>query len=211
MDRHIRRVREVAHGRNWRVCRAGRRGFAISELLVGVLLLFAVLLGLLYIWTTDEGTQGRGLDVTPYRTANAVYAYNLLESYRVAVMNYIDMYGHLPGDEGAVNGTGRGDWRIERALGEDALAVAELHASGVVPTANPRVRGCALDLYWVSLVADGRELGGANYFVLRGFNADEARAMDWKFDDKRADAGNILYSPVDDEHVDLFLKIKLDG
>lgn len=192
--------------------RRSRRGRAVSELLVGVLIVSIVLLGLLYLWTEDDKPTEFGIDVSPYRVANAVYAHNLLERYRLAVMNYIDMYGQLPGDVGAqANGTGRGDWRLERQYGEGERALADMADASVVPRGTLRVRGRELELAWVSLVADERELTGANYFVLRGFNRDEARAMDWKFDDGRNNDGDILYAVRGEDVVDLYMRLELDN
>lgn len=187
-------------------------GFALSEMLVGVLIFSSILLALLYMWTADGDDDAVGIDVSPYRVANAIYAHGLLEGYRVAVMQYVDMHGYLPGDTGApANATGRGDWRIEREYGEDKAVFEALARAGVVPRGTLRVRGRELAFFWATLMSGEEGLQGANYFVLRGFNRDEARAMDWKFDDGRNNDGNILYAIVDDDVVDLYYKLELSN
>jgi hypothetical protein len=155
------------------------------------------------------------LDVPPYRWSNAMYAYNALQRVETGARTYYDMHAYLPGDSTEVfqNATirleGDGDGRIERGRDENVKFFRDLYQSGIMPAPVIRIRGSILDIYWVELTAEGRDLSEGNFFKLPGFNLDEARALDYKFDDAWNDTGDVFYSLNEDDSVDLYVNFRL--
>ncbi|MDY7001328.1 MAG: hypothetical protein SVS15_06060 [Thermodesulfobacteriota bacterium] len=188
------------------------RGYTQSELVAAVFVVFLLILGVLYVATPGEDSGAGDAGVPVYRWANAMYAHNALERYRIAVMNYYDMHGQLPGDSStdARNSTGgiigNNNGRVEREIEENVKFFKDLYASGVTVSETIRIRGGILDFYWMKLYANSTLAGEGNFFKLPGFNRAEARALDYKFDDGWNDSGDIISSLNDNGTVDLYVK-----
>jgi len=191
------------------------QGYAQSELVVAVFVVFLLILGVLYVATPGEDSEARDAGVPVYRWANAMYAHNALQRYRVAVMNYHDMYGQLPGDSSteALNSTGgiigNNNGRVEREIEENVKFFKDLHESGITPSETIRIRGGTLDFYWMNLYANNTLAGQGNFFKLPSFNEAEARALDYRFDDGWNDSGDIISSLNDNGTVDLYVKFSI--
>lgn len=196
-------------------CRCGHvPGFTLTELLVVVFLLFAVM-GLTFGLMADTGDGGGGSQkVPPYRVANAMYIQSALERQRVAILNYMDLTGALPGDDarpadiGGVEVRGDGDGRIEKFGNENVKLFVDLAGAKLNRSDTVRVRGQVLDLYWASLDVGGRQLAPGNFFYLSGIHPAEAIALDARFDDGQSDRGDIVFS-VKDDKADLYVRLKL--
>lgn len=189
-------------------------GYSQVELITGFALVALLFLGLLYMvnpLASDEDPDG----VPVYRAANAIYISNALERQRVAIMNYYDMRGVLPGDDPVpreIDGElvrGNEDGRITLESGESAKVFADLYAAGLNPVPQVRVRSKDLKVLWVRLGADGHVLREGNFFKLEGLNRLEALGMDSRYDDGRSDAGRILFIPGDDDTVVLYSELDL--
>lgn len=191
-------------------------GYTQSEFLVAVFVVFLLIVGFLYVVAPAGGdSEAEEAGVPVYRWANAMYARNALERYRVAVMNYYDLYGQLPGDSatGARNSTGgiigNNNGRVEREIEENIKFFNDLYESGITVSRTVRIRGRVLDFYWMNLYANNTLAGQGNFFKLPRFNRAEARALDYKFDDGWNDSGDIISSVNDDGTVDLYVKFSL--
>lgn len=154
-------------------------------------------------------------DIPSYRVANAMYIYNAISRQKVALMNYIDMHGDLPGDSALpimVDGrmiVGNGNQKIETENGEKDKVFPELFQSGVASQGYARIRSRDLELAWMVLKDGEKILGTGHFFKLSGINALEARAYDRKYDDDSSDTGHVLYARNKTEGVDLFIKLDL--
>ena len=189
------------------------QGYTQSEFVAAVFVVFLLVLGVLYVATPGEDSGAEEADVPVYRWANAMYTRNALERYRIAVMNYYDMHGQLPGDSStdARNSTGgiigNNNGRVEREIEENVKFFKDLYESGATPSEIIRIRGGILDFYWMNLYANNTLAGEGNFFKLPDFNRAEARALDYKFDDGWNDSGNIISSLNDNGTVDLYVKL----
>lgn len=182
-------------------------GFSQFEFIVCIFIVLFLLMGVVYInlpggsdWEEGEGPP----HIPPYRWANAAYIHNQLESLRVSVLGYKDMYNRMPGD------SGRGDHlRIEKGLGENRKFFKDLHDAGYIRREEVLIRGRDLDVYWTVLGVNGNATQG-NFFKLPGVNIHEARAVELKYDDGRNYAGNVLYSVKEGAgEADLFVRLEL--
>ncbi len=188
------------------------QGYTQSEFLVAVFVVFLLILGVLYVVTPGEDSEAGDAGVPVYRWANAMYAHNALERFRIAVVNYYDMHGQLPGDSAtdARNSTGgiigNNNGRVERENEENVKFFKDLYASGSTPSETIRIRGGVVDFYWMNLYANSTLAGEGNFFKLPQFNKAEAKALDHKFDDGWNDTGDIISSLNDDGTVDLYVK-----
>lgn len=191
---------------------ARRKGLVAAEFLLLFFLILVVIIAVVNIFTLDSDDGG----IPPYRSANAMYVYNALERSRIAVVQYHEMYGMLPGDDGhprVVDGkviTGNEDGKIDPVAGEDRKVFADMLAAGVLPVKDGvvRIRGVELELLYLRFMAENKVLQQGNYFRLSGMNRLEALAFDRKFDDGNPDSGNVLFFGKGD-NVDFYFKLVL--
>ncbi len=176
-------------------------GFLEFSMLLGLISL--VLFGLITMFSSVDDSPYP--DVTPYQWANTLYAHSQLERLRVAMLNYTDQAGGLPGDFPDGNGNGI----IERELGEDATVFRDMIQAGVIPQEAFLIRGRVPEVYHTVLQAEGRVLGEGHFIKLAGFPRVEALALDRKYDDARNDSGNIIFSNNGTDDIDLFVKLVL--
>lgn len=188
-------------------------GYSQVELIVGFALVALLFLGLLYTVNPYASDDGDGVPV--YRSANAIYIHNSLESQRVAVLGYYDMTSALPGDDktsffiGDDLVVGDKDGRIERDNNEYLKVFADMHRSGLIADDEVRVRSKRLNLLWTSLVdGEGNALASGHFFRLKGINHLEAKAYDQLYDDGQWWSGRVFVIKQDDL-VDLYVGFDL--
>jgi hypothetical protein len=186
-------------------------GFGMVELALGVFLVFALLLGVLYLLTWEGGDIDRPRGVNPYRAQYAGYLHERLLAWRGAILSYRDLTGMLPGDApGGTNSTGghigNNNGRVERETGENQKVFADLYGAALASDPVIRVRSRIMDFYWVDLTRNGTSARPDNYFKLPNINAEEALAYDYKYDDRDRTSGDVVFFPNPDNTVDLFVR-----
>jgi hypothetical protein len=185
---------------------SSRAAFSRFEFIVCIFVVLFLLMGVVYInlprvdWD-EEGPP----HIPPYRWANAMYVKNELERIRVATLGYLDMHSRLPGESGSGGKSGM----IERARGENRGFFEDLHDAGFIRREEVLIRGRTLDVYWTRLASQGNATTEGNFFKLPGVNIHEARAVELKYDDGKNFDGDVLYTVVDDEHADLYVRLEL--
>lgn len=197
--------------------RGASAGYSQYEIVAAIFLVFLLLFGVLIMVMPGGGyDQDTGeLDVPPYRWGNAIYIYNALQRVETGARIYYDLHHAMPGDSPELfqNATtvikGDADGRIERGRMENVKFFIDLYKSGILPEETIRIRAKPLDIYWVELKAEGKVLAEGNFFKLAGINVDEARALDYKFDDARNDTGSVIYSLNDDGSGDVYVNFEL--
>lgn len=188
-------------------------GYNQVELILGICLVAALLLGLLAMVNPFAGEESE--DIPAYRWANAMYIYNAIERQRVAVMSYVEMSGALPGDSAEaqeIDGrlvVGNGNGRIETGNGEKDKVFPDLFRAGINPEGHVRIRGKVLELSWMELKDGKKILGTGNFFKLPGVDPLEARAYDSRYDNGSSDSGDVVYARNESEGVDLYIKMNL--
>lgn len=197
-------------------CGNSKAGYSQYELIAAIFLVFVLLLGILIMLAPSGYDPDTGeLNVPPHRWTNAMYAYSALQRVEVGARTYFDMHQNLPGDSTDVfeNATvsirGNGDGRIERKRMENVKFFKDLYQAGIMPSDVIRIRGRELDIYWITLKAKNQKLNEGNFFKLQGFNLDEARALDYQFDDAWNDTGDVYYSINDDGTANLYVNFEL--
>jgi len=195
--------------------RAGA-GYSKYELIAAIFLVFILLLGILIMLAPSGYDPDTGeLNVPPHRWSNAMYAYNALERVKTGARTYYDMRQHLPGDctdvfeNATVRIQGDGDGRIERQTMENVKFFKDLYEAGIMPSDVILIRGRELEIYWTRLKAKNETLNEGNFFKLMGFNLDEARALDYQFDDAWNDTGDVYYSINDDGTANLYVNFDI--
>lgn len=181
------------------------------EMALGVFLVFALLLGVLYMLTWEGGDIDRPRGVNPYRAHYAGYIHERILAWRSAILSYRDLTGALPGDApGAANATGgaigNGNGRVERELGENLKFSADLYGAGLANEPVVRIRSRVMDFSWADLTRNGTTARPDNYFKLPNINADEALAYDFNYDDGNRLSGDTVFFPNPDGTVDLFIR-----
>jgi hypothetical protein len=175
--------------------RARAGGLVVSEFLTLFFVILVILLAMVNIFTLNSGDES----VPPYRSANAMYVHQALESTRLAVITYREQFGALPGDDihpmvvHGVKVTGNQDGRIDSLSGESAKVFPDMADAHLIPEPVVRIRGIELELLWLRLLADGKLLKEDNYFRLKGLTRDEAVAYDRKFDDGDPRVGDVVF------------------
>lgn len=193
--------------------RTSMSGFSITEMVVGVFLVFALVLGVL-VYMTMEGTgTEEDYGVSPYRTMYATYIYGRLQEWSSVIHSFSERYGALPGDSSRppfTDGQGRsvvgnGDSRVERENGESLKFAHDLYAAGMANQPAVLVRGRVMDFYWRDGNANATHSKAGNYMKLPNVNRDEALAMEHKYDNQDPLSGGVLYFPNPDGTVDIFV------
>ncbi len=189
-------------------------GFSISEMILAVFLVFALIFGVVLMLTWESGD----LDSpggNPYRAQYAGYIHDRLLGWQSAVVSFQGMTGSLPGDSNKplttnANGDliGNGNGRVEKEIGENLKFFSDLYAMGLSSEPQVRVRGQVMDFYWCDFSQNGSTARPDNYFKLPNINADEAKSMDYRYDDGNRSSGDLLYFPNPDGSVDLFSRFK---
>lgn len=192
--------------------RKARRGFSVFELVVGVFVVFALLLGVLILVTSEGGGSQKDFSVSPYRAMYAGYINNRLKEWTNALLSYQEMHGYLPGDfpdPGYINSKGQAignaDGRVERENEENIKFFSDLYHSGLSSDPRIRVRSHLLDFFWFDPARNATRGEAGNYFVLPGTNRDEALALDHNYDDGDKTAGRVLYFDNPAGTVDVFV------
>lgn len=193
--------------------RTSMSGFSIYEMVVGVFLVFALVLGILTLVTMEGTGTEEDYGVSPYRAMYATYIYGRLQEWSSVFHSFSERFGALPGDSPRppfTDGQGRnivgnGDSRVERERGENLKFSHDLYAAGMANQPAVLVRGRAMDFYWREGNANGTRSKAGNYMKLPNINRDEALALDHKYDDGSRDSGNVFYFDNPDGSVDLFV------
>lgn len=192
--------------------RLSAAGFSILEMLVGVFLVFALVLGILNLVTSEGGGTEEDYGVSPYRAMYATYLYGRITEWSSVIQSFKDRHGNLPGDsaqppfsdaDGRAVGDGNG--RVEREKGENRKFFNDLYLAGLASEPLIRLRGRIMDFYWADLSVNGTHSRPGNYMKLPNINRDEALALDHKYDDRDRNRGNVLYFDNPDRTVDLFV------
>ncbi len=194
------------------IARTSMAGFSIYEMVVGIFLVFALLLGVLVLVTMEGSGTEEDYGVSPYRTMYATYLYGRLSEWASVIHSYEDRNGALPGDNRRTSFTddqgrtivGNGDTRVERANGENRKFFLDIHSAGLSSDPVIRVRGRVMDFYWREDNANGTRSRAGNYMTLPNVNREEALAVEHKYDNQDRLSGNVLYFPNPDGTVDLF-------
>lgn len=188
-------------------------GFTMTESLVGILLVFALLFGVLVYMTRDGGGAGEDYGVSPYRAFYADYIRNNLNGWKSAILSFKGTNGALPGDcatPRAANSSGQfiGDnnGRVEREKEENLKFFQDLYAAGLASDPRILVRGRTMDFYWADLTKNGATAVPDNYMKLPGIHHDEALALDRKTDDGDRRSGDVVFFDNPDGSVDLFVR-----
>lgn len=190
--------------------RARAGGLVVSEFLTLFFVILVILLAMVNIFTLNSGDES----VPPYRSANAMYVHQALERTRLAVLEYQEQFGALPGDDRhplVIEGktvAGNHDGRIDPENGEAAKVFADMASANILPEPAVRIRGIGLELLWVRFLAEGRLVAEDNYFRLKGMDRLEALAYDRKFDDGNPLNGLVFFFGDDDE-VTFYSKLAL--
>jgi hypothetical protein len=188
-------------------------GLAAFEMLVGVLLVFALLLGILVLVTSEGSGTEENYSVSPYRAMYATYLHNRLNEWSTVIQGFKEQHGVLPGDspqppntdsEGRAVGNGNG--RVERDKGENRKFFNDLFVSGLASEPLIRVRGKVMDFYWADLGRNGTGARPGHYMKLPNIHRDEALALDHKYDDRDRTSGTVLYFDNPDGTVDVFIQ-----
>jgi len=188
------------------------RGFTIFEMVLGVFLVFALLLGVLIVITSEGSGTEKDYGVSPYRAMYAGYINNRLKEWTNAILSYQNMNGALPGDSSSSpftnssGGTiGDNNGRVEKDKEENVKFFRDLFDAGLASEPRVRVRNRVMDFYWADLSRNHTRGAAGNYFKLPCIHRDEALALDQKFDDGSRTSGSVLYFDNPDGTVDLFV------
>lgn len=193
--------------------RTSMSGFSIYEMVVGVFLVFALVLGILILVTMEGTGSNEDYGVSPYRAMYATYLHGRLTEWSSVINSYTERYGALPGDssrppftdEQGRSVVGNGNFRVERENGENRKFFHDLYAAGMASEPLIRVRGRVMDFYWRERDANGTRSQAGNYVTLPNVNRDEALAMDYKYDNRDPLSGGVLYFPNPDGTVEVFV------
>lgn len=188
-------------------------GFSAFEMVVGVLLVFALLLGLLILVTSEGDGTEEDYGVSPYRAMYATYLHGRLNEWTSVIQSFKDQQGFLPGDSPRppftdADGRAIGDMngRVERDKGENRKFFNDLYVSGLASEPLIRLRGRIMDFYWADLGRNGTDARPGHYMKLPNVHRDEALALDHKYDDRDRTRGAVLYFENPDGSVDLFIQ-----
>lgn len=189
-------------------------GLSTYETVVGVFLIFALLLGILVLVTSESGDD---YDVSPYRVMYATYLYGRANEWSAVIQGFQERQGALPGDssrpaftDAQGRAVGDNNGRVERDKGENLKFFNDLYASGLASEPVIRVRGRVMDFYWADLARNGTSTRPGHYMKLPNIHRDEALALDRKFDDRDRTGGNVLYFDNPDGTVDLFIRFPVN-
>jgi len=182
------------------------------EMAIGVFLVFALLLGVLILVTSETSEEDGVFSASPYRTMYARYINNRLNEWSSAIIGFKSLYGGLPGDSSRpayTNSSGQAigdnDGRVEREDEENKKFFKDLYVESLASEPVIRVRGRVMDFYWIDFSKNGTVANPGNFMKLPNINVDEALAFDHMYDDGNRSSGSVLFFSNPDGSVDLFV------
>lgn len=173
-----------------------RAGISAVEMLAGLALVGLVMVIVVNVLAVPDSSDPAELRLGIRRHAQAMHARSRIVELRLALENFVDQYGALPGDFSRGDfglHQGNGDGAIDQGVAEEGDVFRDLHQANQIPSDTPLFLGERFSVAWCDPPVNGTRAG--HYIRVPSLDEGVARYVDSRLDDGLPEKGSIVVTP----------------